>query len=65
MLPREVFEIFHVVVAILVLFQHFSGKLCLNCLTLNLSTSPNMVHFVSTFSIVPVQGVRLIVIEEV
>ena len=38
MLPREIFEILHVVMAILVLFQHFSGKLCLNFLTLNLST---------------------------
>ena len=55
MLPREIFEIFYVVMAILVLFQHFSGKLCLNFLTLNLSTSPNiMVHFVRTFLIVRV-----------
>ena len=52
MLPREIFEILHVVMAILVLFQDFSGKLCLNFLTLNLSTSLNMVHFVRTFSIV-------------
>ena len=65
MLPREIFEILHVVMAILVLFQHISGKLCLNFLTLNLSTSPNMVHFVRTFSIVRVKGVRLIVIEKV
>ena len=28
MLPREIFNILHVVMAILVLFQHFSGKLC-------------------------------------
>ena len=54
MLPREIFEILHNVMAILVLFQHFSGKHCLNVLTLNLSTSPNMVHFVHTFSIVRV-----------
>ena len=40
MLPREIFEILHAVMAISVLFQHFSGKLCLNFLTLNLSTSP-------------------------
>ena len=38
--------------AILVLFEHFLGKLYLNFLTLYLSTSPNMVHFVRTFSIV-------------
>ena len=54
MLPREIFEILHAVMARLVLFQHFSGKLCVNFLTLNLNTSPNMVHFVRTFSIVPV-----------
>ena len=54
MLPRQIFEILHVVMAILVLFQHFSGKLCLDFLTLNLSTSPNMVNFVRTFSIVRV-----------
>ena len=38
--------------AILVLFEHFSGKGYLKFLTLILSTSPNMVHFVRTFSIV-------------
>ena len=52
MLPREIFEILHAVMAILELFQHFSGKLYLNFLTLILSTSPHMVHFVRTFSIV-------------
>ena len=54
MLPREIFEILHAVMAILVLFEHFSGKLWLNFLTLILSTgtSPNMVHFGRTFSIV-------------
>ena len=40
MLPREIFEILHAVMVILVLFQHFSGKLCLKFLTLNLSTPP-------------------------
>ena len=56
MLPREIFKISRVVMAILVLFQHFSGKLCLNFLTLNVSRpiSPNMVHFVRTVSIVRV-----------
>ena len=54
MLPREIFETLHAVMAVLVLFQHFSGKLCLNFLTLNLSTSTNMMHFVRTFSIVRV-----------
>ena len=52
MLPREIFEILHAVMAVLVLFEHFSGKHCLKFLTLILSTSPNMVHFVRTFSII-------------
>ena len=52
MLPRKIFENLHAVMAILVLFEHFSGKLYLHFLTLILSTSPNMVHFVCTFSIV-------------
>ena len=65
MLPREIFEILHAVMAILVLFQHFSGKLYLNFLILILSVLPNMEHFVRTFSIVRAYGVRLIIIEEV
>ena len=53
MLLREIFETLHAVMTILVLFQHFTGKLCTNFLTLILSTSPDwlMVHFVRTFSI--------------
>ena len=51
MLPRKFFEILHSVMVILVLFEHFSGKLCYNFLTLILSASPNMMHFVRTFSI--------------
>ena len=65
MLPWEIFEILHAVMAILVLFKHFSGKLCLKFLTLILSTSPNMMHFVRTFLIMRAEGVRFIVIEEV
>ena len=65
MLPREIFEILHAVMAILVLFERFSGKHCLNFLTLILSTSPNMVHFVRTVSIMRAYGVRLIVINKV
>ena len=52
MIPRKIFEILHAVMAILVLVEHFSCKFCLNFLTLILNTSPNMVHFVRTFSIV-------------
>ena len=52
MLPRQIFEILHAAMAILVLFEHFLGKLCSKFLTLILSTSPSMMHFVHTFSIV-------------
>ena len=51
MLPRKIFKNLHTVVAILVLLEQFSGKLCLNFLPLNLSFSPNMMHFVCTFLI--------------
>ena len=51
MLPGTIFENLHTVVVILVLFEQFSGKFCLNFLTLNLSVSPNMMHFLRTFSI--------------
>ena len=55
----------HGVMAILVLFEYFSGKFCLNFLTLILSASPNKMHFVRTFSIIRAYGVRVIAIEEV
>ena len=51
MLPRKIFENLHAVIAILELFEQFSGKLCFNFLTLNLIASPNMIHFVRTFLI--------------
>ena len=51
MLPRTIFENLHAVMAILVLFVKFSLKFCLNFLTLILSASSNMTHFVRTFSI--------------
>ena len=50
MLPRKIFENLYTVVAILALFEQFLGKFCLNFLPLNLSISPNMMHFVHTFS---------------
>ena len=65
MLPRKIFENLHAVMAILVLFESFSGKLCLNFLTLILSALLNMMHFVRTFLIMRAKGVRLIAIEEV
>ena len=51
MLPRKIFENLHTEVTILVLFEKNLGKFCLNILPLNLSVSPNMMHFVRTFSI--------------
>ena len=50
---------------ILVLFESFLGKFCLNVLPLNLNVLPNMMHFVCTFSIMRAEGVGLIVIEKV
>ena len=41
MLFRKNFENLRAAMAILVLFEHFSGKFCLNFLTLILSASPN------------------------
>ena len=57
----------HAVMAILELFEHFSGKFCLNFLTLILISpnSPNMMHFVRTISIKRAYGVKLVVIEKV
>ena len=55
MLSGKFFKMLHAVMAILVLFEHFSGKFCLNFLILILiklsSTSPNMMHFVCTILI--------------
>ena len=51
MLLRTFFENLHAVMAILALFEEFLRKLCLNILTLILSASPNMMHFVRTFLI--------------
>ena len=50
MLPRKIFENLHTVVAILVLFETILSKFGLNILPLNQSVSPNMMHFVRTFS---------------
>ena len=61
MLPQKIFKIFDTVVAILILFEQFSGKF----LPLNLSVSSNVNHFVPTFSIMRAGAVKLIVIEKV
>ena len=42
------------VMAILVLFEQFSRKFCLNFLTLILNALPNMMHFVRTLSVMRV-----------
>ena len=64
MFSQKFFENWHAVMAILMFFEYFSAKFCLNFLTLNLSASPNMIHFVGTFLIMCAEGVRLIAIEE-
>ena len=64
MLPRKIFKNVHAAMAILVLFKKFSAKFCLNFLTLILNASPNMMHFVRTFSIMRAYGVRLIATKE-
>ena len=63
-LPQKNFENVHALMAILVLFEQFSVKFCLNFLTLILSASPNMINFVRAFSIMRAYDVRLIAIEE-
>ena len=65
MLLRKIFVNLHTVVAILILFEQFLGKFCLNFLPLNLSVAPNMMHFVRTFPIMRALSVRLIVMENV
>ena len=61
MFPRKNFLNLHAVTAILVLFQQFSGKFRFNFLTLILSASPNMMHFVRTFRlcVLKAQGLLL------
>ena len=51
MLPRKNFENLLTVMAILVIFEQFSGKICSYFWPLSLSASPNMMHFVGTVSI--------------
>ena len=51
MLPRKHFETLHTVMAILVFFEQFFGKVCSCFWPLFLSASPNMMHFVRTVSI--------------
>ena len=66
MLLRKIFKNLLAVEVILELFEQFLRKFCLRFLPLNLSVSPNIMHFVQTFSIIMLAfGVRLIVIEKV
>ena len=51
MLPRKNFENLHTVMAILVPFEQFSGKVCSYFWPLSLCVSPNMMYFVRTVSI--------------
>ena len=49
--PEKFFENLRTVMVILALFEQFSGKVCSYFWLLPLSASSNMIHFVSTFSI--------------
>ena len=50
-LLRKIFENLHTVMAILMLCEDFSGKVCLYFWPLSFSVSPNMMYFVRTLSI--------------
>ena len=54
MLPRKFLKIIHAVMALLVLFGKFSGKFCFKFFTIVLSSSPNKMRFVRSFSIMRV-----------
>ena len=49
--PREIFENLHTAMVIFAIFEQFSGKVCSYIWPLLLSASSNMMHFVSTVSI--------------
>ena len=51
MLPRKIFENLHTVMVILALFEQLSGKVCSYFWPLTLSALSNVMHFVSTVSI--------------
>ena len=51
MLPQKFFEKLYTVMVILALFEQFSGEVCSYFWPLTLSALSNMMHFVSTVSI--------------
>ena len=51
MLPQKIFENLRTVMIILALFEQFLGKVCSYFWPLLLGASSNMMHFVSTVSI--------------
>ena len=51
MLPQKHFENLHTVMVILALFEQFSGTVCSYFWPLTLRASFNVMHFVSTVSI--------------
>ena len=64
MLPWKSFENLHTVMAILALFEKFSGKVCLYFCTLTLSASPNMMNFCThSFDYACLRRLRLIVMK--
>ena len=56
MLLRKFFEKLHTVMVILALFEQFLGKVCSYFWPLTLSALSNMMHFVSTVSIMRAEG---------
>ena len=58
MLPRKIFENLHTVMVILALFELFSGKVCSYFGPLTLNALSNMMHFVSTVSIMRVKAIK-------
>ena len=54
MLARKFLKIIHAVMALLVLLGEFLGKFCFKFFTIILSSSPNKLRFVRTFSIMRV-----------
>ena len=64
-LPRKIFDNLFTAMAILVLFKQFLGKVCSYFWPLNLSASPNMMHFVHTVSIMLKVTLKAYCFEEV
>ena len=65
MLPQKSFENLHTVMAVLVLFEQFSGKFCLYFWFPILSASPNMMRFFAQFQLCVVKATQACCFKEV